>query len=286
MKRLSWIVAGMFVFISFSSGTALARENDPSKLPWERAYIDLGYYIVSLDSSFRLGSGKLGLGVNLDVEKFFGLDTTDSAFRLDAGWRFTKNKRHKLELGWFAFHRDGTTFLNETVELPDGEGGETTLGPGQFDSTFNFDIIKLKYEYSIILDDRLDLNAGAGLYVMPIEFGFTGVVDGVGQTDLVEEITAPLPVFGLGFDFAITPKWFIRQQLDGFYLEIKNFRGGILHGSFALEYLPWKYVGFGLGGDYLTVQIEAEGEDYPGIDFVGSVDFNYFGARLYLKGYF
>ena len=286
MKRLSWIVAGMLVFISVGSGTALATEEDPSELPWETAYVELGWYFAALDSSLRLGSGNLGLGVDVDVESLLGLDTSDSAFRLDAGWRFTKSKRHKLEFMWFAFHRDGTTFLNQSVELPDGEGGKTTLGPGQFDSTFNFDIIKLKYEYSFILDDRIDLNAGLGLYVMPIEFGFTGIVNGVGQTSLVEDITAPLPVFGLGFDFAITPKWFIRQQIDFFYLEIGEFEGSILYPSLSLEYRPWKYVGFGLGVDYLNVHVEAKGEDYPGIDFVGSVDFEYFGARLYLKGYF
>jgi hypothetical protein len=286
MKGLSWIVAGIFVFISVSSGTALAKEKDPSKLPWNRVYVDLGYYIASLDSAFRLGSGTLGLGVDLDVENLLGLDTSDSAFRIDAGWRFTENKRHKLEFSWFAFHRDGTKFLDQSVEIPDGEEGKTILGPGNFDSKFDFDIIKLKYEYSFVLDDRIDLNVGAGLYVMPIEFGFTGVVDGVGQTSIVEDITAPLPVFGLGVDFAITPKWFIRQQFDGFYLEIKDFKGGIIYSSLALEYLPWKHFGFGLGGDYMHVQVEAEGEDYPGVDFVGSVAFNYFGARLYLKGYF
>ena len=150
MKRLSWIVAGMFVCMLFSSGVALATEKDPSKLPWETAYVELGWYFADLDSSFRLGSGTLGLGVDVDVEELLGLDKSDSAFRIDAGWRFTKSKRHKLEFMWFGFRRDGTEFLNQSVELPDGAGGTTTLGPGQFDSVFDFDLFKLTYEYSFI----------------------------------------------------------------------------------------------------------------------------------------
>jgi hypothetical protein len=53
----------------------------------------------------------------------------------------------------------------------------------------------------------------------------------------------------------------------------------------AIEYLPWKRVGFGLGLDGMRLAIEAEGEDYPEIDFAGSINFNYIGAMLYLKMY-
>ena len=34
-----------------------------------------------------------------------------------------------------------------------------------------------------------------------------------------------------------------------FYLEINQFKGSILANNLALEYLPWKYVGFGVGVD-------------------------------------
>jgi hypothetical protein len=194
--------------------------------------------------------------------------------------------RHKLQFTWFRIDRSASKNLTESVEVPDGEGGETTLGPGQFDTEFNFDVIELKYEYSFFLDERVDFNIGIGLFVLPIEFGFSGVVDGVGSTNVREDITAPLPVIGLGFDFAITPKWFVRQQLDLFYLEIGDFEGGIAHNNLALEWLPWKHVGFGLGLDHMRVFVEAKGSDYPGVDFVGSVDFDYFGAQLYVKVFY
>jgi hypothetical protein len=49
--------------------------------------------------------------------------------------------------------------------------------------------------------------------------------------------------------------------------------------------LPWKHVGIGLGVDIMRVFVEAKGNDYPGIDFVGSVNFNLIGGQLYLKFY-
>lgn len=53
--------------------------------------------------------------------------------------------------------------------------------------------------------------------------------------------------------------------------------------NIALEYLPWKHVGFGLGIDAMRVGVEANGSDYPGVDFKGNVEFDYIGAQLYVK---
>ena len=92
-----------------------------------------------------------------------------------------------------------------------------------------------------------------------------------------------MPAFGVGFDLALAPKWFLRQQLELFYLEIGDFEGQLVSTSLALEYLPWKHVGFGLGFDAFRVDIEANGSDWPGIDFQGNVEFRYAGVQLYLK---
>ncbi len=280
-RSLVWVCC---VFILLS-GPVLAADKGPADLPWEKMYLNLGAYVASMDSGFRIGSGDLGLGVDLDLEDLLGLKTSDTAFRIEYGWRFTNNKRHKLQLGWFRFDRSGSKTLSQDVEIPDGEGGTTTLS-GTLDSLFNFDIIQVKYEYSFFFDERLDLNLGIGLFVMPIEFGLSGIIDGNPAVTLREDITAPLPVVGVGFEFAITPNWFIRQQLDLFYLEIGDFEGGIAHNSLALEWLPWKHVGFGLGVDNMRVAVKASGSDYPGVDFVGNVKFAYFGAQLYVKVFY
>ena len=279
-----WIVATLVCTLLMAS-PVVAEEKKQQDLPWEKAWLNLGWYWAALDSGFSISSQDIGIGITLDGEDTLGLKNDDNAFRAEFGWRFTKNRRHKVELSWFRFDRDGSKNFDEAIEIPDGDDGTTTIGPGKMESTFNFDIWKVKYEYSFILDDRLDLNAGLGLFIMPIEFGLKGTINGVGQESLFEEVTAPLPVLGLGFDFAITPKWFIRQQFDVFYLEIEQFKGSILANSLALEYLPWKHVGFGLGVDAMRLKVEADGEDYPGVDFKGEFEFTYYGAQLYLKLY-
>ena len=271
--------------------TAAVAEDDKSKkeMPWKKGYLNIGYYFAILDSSFRIGDKNLGIGLEVDVEGLLGLDTTKSSFRIDGGYRFGRTQRHKVEFSWFSFNRDGTVTLSKEIEipdLPDGSGGGS-IGPGQFDSVFNFDIIQVKYDYSFVFDERVDLNLGIGLFIMPIEFGFTGTINNVGQSTVEESITAPLPVVGLGFDFAITPEWFIRQDAELFYLEIDNYKGGIANLMLALEYLPWKHVGFGLGVDWMQVAVEADSAtDVPGVDFIGNVEFSYLGLQAYLKAYF
>jgi hypothetical protein len=258
-------------------------ENPASQdTPWEKFSLDLGYFIANTDTSIRLGSG---LGVSVDVEDLLGLDTTNSAFRVDASWRFTDNRRHRLDFQWFSFRRDGSRTIGEDIHYKDKDGIEQTIDAGtHVESFFDFDIYEVAYSYSFFQDDRIDLAGSLGLYVMPIEFGLTAT--GLLNVGGSESFTAPLPTLGVRADFAITPKWFFRSGIKVFYLEIGEFAGSILEANAAIEYLPWKHLGFGLGLDSLNVQVEADGEDYPGIDFKGEVDFQCTGLLLYAKLYF
>ncbi len=109
---------------------------------------------------------------------------------------------------------------------------------------------------------------------------------GISTKGLHNLFTITIPTLGIRADFAITPKWIFRSGLEAFYLEIGEFQGSILEAKVAIEYLPWKHLGFGLGFDSLNVKVEADEEDYPGIDFQGKVNFHYTGLQLYAKLYF
>ena len=284
MKFSLWkeaLLSAVLVLLLLSPGISLAGESTET-LPWEKFGANFGVFVSSLDSSFRIGSG---LGLDIDVEELLDLDTTNTVFRAGALWRFTDNRRHRLDFTWFAFRRDGTRQLTEDITIEKDDGTTVTLNAGStVDAFFDMDIYQLAYSYSFFQDDRVDLAAGIGLYVMPLDFGIqaAGLVDKEGSASF----TAPLPVLGLRMDFALTPKWFIRTGSQVFYLEYDNFRGSILEFRGALEYKPWKHVGIGLGFDALDVKVEAEDEDYPAIDFRGDVQFNYTGLQLYLRYFY
>ena len=282
MKRTIVICILMFLVVIFSQ-PVLAEEKKADNLPWEKFSLHLGAFISNISSDLRFGSG---IGVDVNVEDLLGMDADTSVFRIDGAWRFTRNRRHRLDFSWYALRRDGNTQIGQDFTIEDPEdGSEVTIPAGtQVNSHFNLDIYKIAYSYSFFQDNRFDLALSLGVFVMPIEFGFnaTGLV-----TERVDEsITAPLPVVGFRGDFALTPKWFLRMGTEIFYLEIEQFKGSIYNGKAAVEYKPWKHVGFGLGVETFRVNIEANGEDYPGIDFKGEVEFNYIGAQLYTKIFF
>jgi hypothetical protein len=118
---------------------------------------------------------------------------------------------------------------------------------------------------------------------MPIKIRVSSSRSGTAEE---ESITAPLPVLGLRFDFAITPKFFLKQNVDFFYFQYQNFQGSLFDAKIGLEYNVWKHLGFGIAYDYLRFELKAEGQDYPGIDMVGKIQFGLGGLLLYGKLYF
>lgn len=262
---------------------ALAGNPASHDKPWKKVNVDVGYLISTVDTALNLGAR--GVGVQVDVEDFFGMDTTNSVFKMKGFWRFTDNRRHRLDLKWSSYRRDGYRTILEDFTIVDKDGNEITIPAGsQVTSNFDLDMYKVSYSYSFFQDNRIDLAGSIGLYLMPIDIGVksTGLI----SVNESEKFDAPLPTIGLRADFAITPKWFLRSSLEVFYLEIDQFKGSIVESTVAFEYLPWKHLGFGLAFDTFNLHIEADGEDYPEIDFQGKLNFNITGLLLYVKMFF
>lgn len=267
------------VSLIFFIKPVLAENQSSNDTPWEKFSLSAGYFISNSETDLSLGAG---LGLTINVEDLLGLDTTTNVFRADGSWRFTDNRRHRFDLTWFAFRRDGSRTIGQDFTIEDDNGNQITIPAGsQVTSSFDIDIFRGGYSYSFFQDDRMDLAFSIGLYVMPIDIGLNAF--GLINVNRSESFTAPLPTLGLRADFAITPKWFLRTNFEIFYIEISEFTGRLYESKVAVEYIPWKHLGFGLAADVFNLYIEADGEDYPGIDFKGDLDFKYTGLLLYAK---
>lgn len=277
MKRAAvFFLITTIIFIN--SPFSYAEQPAETEKPWERFALNLGGFITTLDTSFRFGTF---IGLEVDLEKALGMDDSLSIFRADGLYRFGKTRRHRLDVSWTAYHRSGSKIIQQEIPIepnpiPPGTGIETK---------FNYDIIQMKYSYSFFQDDRMDLGVGIGLYAMPIE---TEIRDtSTGQQFVAEDFVAPLPVFNLRGDFAVSPKLFIKLNLDFFYIEYDKFTGGLTDARLAVEYNIWKHFGIGLSYDTFDASLEAEeGTDYPGIDWVGKIELEHSGLLLYAKIYF
>ncbi len=281
MRRLIPVLI-LLAFLVAICPQAFAEENatkkKAEKLPWDKASISLGSFVSSTDSTVRLSAKGVGIGIN--VEEALGLDTTQTVFRAGGLWRFSDNRRHRADLSWFALRRDGNKQLGQDITID----GVTYPTGSQINTSFDLDVYKASYSYSFFQDDRVDIGAGIGLYIMPLRFELSasGLVNG----HVSESITAPLPVVGIRADFALTPKWFFKTNFDVFYLEYEQFKGVVYDTTVGLEYKAFKRVGLGLALENFNLTVEAEGEDYPEIDLFGKIEYQYIGAMLYAKVYF
>lgn len=255
---------------------------NPSALkpePWEKFSVSLGAFLSDTQSGVRVGSG---IGLELDVEDVLGLEGQTTVLRAETHWRFTRSRRHRLDASWFALRRDAKRSVGADFDIKDRNGNTVTINAGtEVTSHFNLDIIEAAYSYSFLQDDRVDLAASFGAYVMPIDFGIsaTGLAQGDGQF----KFTAPLPALGLRMDVALTPRWYLRTGSQFFYVEYENFTGQLLQMRAAVEFLPVQHFAVGLGVDTLRLGLENKNEDYPGVDLKGNVDFRYTGLQLYGK---
>lgn len=278
MRRVGFFL-GMILL-----GYCPARTEDTKSpaQPWEKFNVNLGGFYSNTESSVRVGGG---LGVDLDIEKTLDIQVNNTVFRAESGWRFSDNRKHRLDVSWFALHRDAIRTIGQNFDITRPDGSTTTIVAGsEVTSHFNLDIYEVAYSYSFLQDERVDLAFLTGLYVMPIDFGLKS--SGVSEAEGSLKFSAPLPVLGFRMDFVLAPKWFFRSQSQFFYAAYKNFQGRLAEMRGAIEYTPLQHVGIGLGFDTLQASFEATGKDYPNVDLSGKVLFQNNGLQLYAKYFF
>ena len=267
----TWLLT--FIIILTLSAPLVWAEEDYSNEPWERAALYLGAFFVDADTDLQLGGD---LTVNIDGEDILGLDETYTAFRGDLFWRITR--RNRIDFTYYALHRDGSEAL--VVDIPDGSGGTVSIGQG-VKTQFDIDILRGSYAWSFFKDERFDLAIAAGLYGLKVDFEFEteGVVGGTRETT---DFAFPLPVIGLRGAFALTDKWFIRQSFDFFYVKIDDYEGTLVDFLASIEWNALKYLGLGVGYNYVLMNLEYSGSD----DFLSEFDLRYGGLLAYAKIYF
>ena len=281
-RRASCAAAALFgaTLVCSAAESTTGSDNERRYLPWEKGSIKFGGFISAFDSTLAFGTDA-GAGITFNAEDLFGLDTSLTVFRAEAMYRPGKSLRHQLDFTYASYHRDGNTTLEQDVTI----GDETFPVGARIESVFNFDIIRGTYSYAILQDERMRIALGLGVYVVPLKYELD--VETTGGRTAVEgtDTTLPLPAVALRAEFQLIPRLFLNAGIDAMYLEVSDFKGSLLDVNIGLEYRPWKYVGFGVGYNGMNVNVEGESSDsdYPGGDFVGSVDVRFSGLMLYGK---
>ncbi len=244
----------LFVACSAASGT-LAAEAGTDALPWKTWEFALGGFLMTHDATLRVDSNTLGRGTEIDMENDLGFDKNIETFRFDADWRFLP--RHRASFSIYRYSRDASRTLNRTIQFGDRVFVIDTTVASEFDMT----VYKASYAYSVIQNAKFDLGLSAGLHLM--DFKTSIAVTGLGVSESAK-LLAPLPVLGLRGTWAITPKFFLKGNLDVFAISIDDISGRFTDALVALEYDAFEHVGVGIGYNRVYMSIEANGDKFNG----------------------
>lgn len=248
-----------------------------SHYPWERFSVSAGGFVSANSSSIVLGIQQLGTGIQIDLEDALGLETSTFVTRFEAKYRLGQYRKHVFSIGYFDVYRYATKVLNEEIQV-----GDVTFPVGtEVSSKFDLTIIRAKYGYSFIQDERISMGASFGFYIMPITFSAKALNFKEQSTKFI----APLPLIGLYTDFKVKKNLYLKQSIEFLYLRIQNFSGRILDYNLLLEHKTFTHFGFGIGANLNGLNLSVtETGNY--LDFVGKIGMQYSGIMLYANYYF
>jgi hypothetical protein len=254
--------------------------NESRFLPWEKGSITLGGYVATFNSTLAVGLQNQP-GVKINGEDQLGLKSTLTVFRVDAMYRPGDSLRNQLDFYYARYHRSATTTLASDITI----GGITYPVGATAETTFNFDILRGSYSYAFLQTEQVRIALGLGAYVVPLRYSLQINTGGGFNAVEAADTTLPLPAVALRTEFQIIPRLFLSGSVDAMYLEISSFRGSLIEADVDIEYRIWKHFALGTGYSYTSVNVDAEGSNsqYPGANFVGSVDVHYAGWLAYGK---
>ena len=282
-RGLVRIVSLIMLLVGLSAGNHALAEIHGHPLINSRFHVGVGGFFPTVDSKIRLDSD-LGLGTELDLEQQLGIDKSRDVLWANARWNISR--RNHLEFEWVQLDRSGSVLgITQQYQI-----GDTVIqAGGQIDSVLDLSLYRLTYGFSLIRDERKDLQLQAGVHVADVEAalkltGALSINGSVFQQSVQGEggdIVAPLPHFGANFTYAFTDKLALYANVLGFALSVGDFKGSILETGGTLQYNFIKHVGLGAGIRFFRVDVEAKDSG-----LTGEFTLDYLGPVVYLSGEF
>jgi len=266
------------------SGVSAAQSNDPISTLLDSTFqLRVGVFFPDLDSHIRIDSSLGQIGDGIDFERDLGMAESKSTLYGGASWKFAK--KHVLEWEFFDLGRDGLTTVEKSWDI----GDTTILANGQIASTFNVRINRLSYRYRFFENSRTNINFMAGLHGMRVNarLALSGnlIVDGEpifvlpNEPDVeVEKTKLPLPHFGVGINYVLTPRFIGHASIKGFALEIGDTYGRLIEANLAVQYQLQN--NFGIGGGIKWFRLNVVEDETERVDV--TMDFDFFGPAVFL----
>ncbi|MEH6604729.1 MAG: hypothetical protein V7711_04040 [Pseudomonadales bacterium] len=267
-KKLAAIVPATALIL----GSSFASANEA----WDNGFdIRLGAMAANNSTSLSFA----GENEDIDFEESLGASDDINTGRLGIAWRF--KDRHSLSLDVYQLNRSNSVVLDEDLDFvitdPDDPNSEVPVSikaQGKISSNLDFKVYDLSYAYSFIQNEQHHLSASVGLYWMDIDFGLgvSGATevevdgepwDGEGDFSTSASIGAPMPLFGVQYDYAISSNWLLGLNARYFGITVDPYSGSISNFELNTVY-QWEHFYVGAGYTFVDIDIEVDDNDWNG----------------------
>jgi hypothetical protein len=229
----------------------------------------LGAFITDRESNTRFDSDA-GDGTEIDMEDDLGLESSTNVARL--GGYVWLGRRHRLDGAYFDLSRSASIPIQETIDF----GDETFVIDTVLNTEADLTIVKADYTFAVLAKDRGFLGVTAGLYIA--ESGFALSQPTLGRAES-EDVTAPLPLFGLQGDYAVNDRITLRGAMQWFAFETDELDGRLTDFYVGADYGFGQRMAVGLAYNRVSMNIGAAEDG----GFEGRIDWGYDGFLLYFK---
>jgi len=277
MKQPSKLLFILLFFYVISLPT-FTHAGDWIKPGEETFTISGGVFLPSFGTSGRVDTS-LGLGSDIDLEDDLGLSSDTTTFWGNMSWRFAR--KHRFGVSYFSFTRDANTFAEEELTI----GDETFPVGASLSTEFKLQIVPFTYSYSFMSEEKYEFGASLGLHWYSIDFSVVGSAS-LNNEDLDHSVSldadAPMPLLGLFFDYHFTPKRTAGFHGQFFALDLSDdtfsFSGSVIDLRLSTEYWFFNHVGVGVAVNWFHLDVDLNNEDW-----VGAVEYEYWGPQIYAK---
>jgi len=199
MKYLQCDHAHMSAFLLMSMTlipiSAIAQEKNKEVAFSDKYMIRLSTYYVDRAATNITILSDAGIGTGINFKDNLGGEDTDSVPRIDAYYRF--NDRHRIDFTSFSINRTGSKTLDIDLTI----GDELFQSTDTINSRIKYTIYKVGYAYSFYHSPEVELSLLAGLNFTGYDVNYS--LDS-GAKSSAQDVTAPLPMFGLSLGYKIS----------------------------------------------------------------------------------
>lgn len=257
LATASFVIGGLAM-----TNSAIASDDNISN----RFIISLGSYVVAkADTTIALSERNVGLGVAFDPNDALGANLEQTVFRLDGGYRI--NTEDSINFSWYKITNSGSKELDGDIEWINDEGEEIIIEAGsKMSSKLGYEIFKINYAWSFYNSGKVKLFTSAGLHATRflIDVEIVNTVSGSPNSTSTRDIksTIPLPAFGLGIIYNISPQWHWYMQAELFAMKYNDWTGSYSDLIIGIEYKPYQHFGIGVGVGANNLNVVEKTDDY------------------------